>query len=75
MILAAALLLYDGSIRLPGRQPQNHPSTPHFSGLHRSRSRHFFQFAPHMRRANFNLVAGTPLTYQIIALQINETMH
>jgi hypothetical protein len=49
-ILAAAFLLHDGSIRLPGRQPQDHLSTPHFSGLHRSRSRHLFQFPPLMRR-------------------------
>ena len=49
-ILAAAFLLHDGPIRLPGRQPEDHLSTPYFSGLHRSRSRHFFQFPPLMRR-------------------------
>jgi hypothetical protein len=43
-ILAAAFLLHDGSIRLPGYQPQDHLSTPHFSGLDHSRRRHFFSF-------------------------------
>jgi hypothetical protein len=73
-ILAAAFLLPDGPIRLPGCQPEDHLSTPHFSGLHRSRSCHFFS----SRRscgANFNLVVDTYLTYQITALEINETMH
>lgn len=49
-ILAAAFLLHDRAIRLPARQPEDHLSTPHFSGLHCSRSRHFFQFPPLMRR-------------------------
>ena len=49
-ILAAAFLLHDGAIRLPGRQPEDYLSTPHLSGFHRSRSRHFFQFPPLMRR-------------------------
>jgi hypothetical protein len=73
-ILTAAFLPHDGSIRLPSRQSQDHPSTAHFSGLHRSRSRHPFQFPPLMRR-NFSLVAGTHLVYQISALEINDTLH
>jgi hypothetical protein len=49
-VLTAALLLADGSIRLPGREQKDYLRTPHFSGLHGSGSRHFFQFPPLMRR-------------------------
>src|SRR5260370_20045606 len=48
-IQAAAFLLHDGAIRLPRRQPQHYLSTPHFSALHLSPRRHFFQFPPLIR--------------------------
>ena len=49
-VLTTALLLTDGSIRMPGRELKDHLGPPHFSRLHGSRSRHFFQFPPLMRR-------------------------
>jgi hypothetical protein len=49
-VLTAAFLLNNGSIRLPGSQSKDHLRRTHFSWLHRSRSRRFFQFSPLMRR-------------------------
>jgi hypothetical protein len=47
--LTTTLLLTDASIGLPSRELKDHLGPPHFSCL-RSRSRHFFQFPPLMRR-------------------------
>src|SRR5271166_3357770 len=49
-VLTTALLLTDGSIRLPSRELKDYLRTPHFSCLHGSRSCHFSQFPPLMRR-------------------------
>ena len=55
-VLTTALLLTDGSIRLPVRELKDHLRTPHFSCLHRPRGRHFFQFLPLMgRKAQISL--------------------
>src|SRR4029077_5295179 len=60
-ILAAAFLFHDCSIRLPCRQPQDHLSTPHFSGLHRSRSRPFLVPAAHAAPISALLLTPTNL--------------
>jgi hypothetical protein len=70
-ILAAAFLLHDGAIRLPGRQTRitlARRTSPAFIVCEAA----IFLSSRRSCGANFNLVVDTHLTYQISALEINE---